>query len=71
MQLSNWWMNYLFLLRETILDFKKTFKRVDHTILLKKLSMFGIKASLKWLEKYLTNRLQYIEIEKAPHPFYM
>lgn len=50
---------------DMFIDFKKAFDTVDNTILLKKLSMYGIKAlSLKWFESYLTNCMQYIELEK-------
>ena len=56
MPLSNWLVNYLFPMKKKVyishiyIDFKKAFDAVDNTILLKKLSMYGIKAtSLKWL----------------------
>ena len=42
-------------------DLSKTFNTVDHTILLKKLEIYGITgANLAWFRSYLTNRKQYI-----------
>ena len=43
----------------------KAFDTVDHTILLKKLEIYGITgANLAWFRSYLTNRKQYICINK-------
>lgn len=42
------------------LDFKKAFDTVNHEILLKKLDRYGIQGMAnKWLESYLSNRVQY------------
>ena len=39
----------------------KAFDTVDHTILIRKLEMYGIKGiNLAWCRSYLTNRIQYI-----------
>ena len=41
------------------LDFAKAFDRVDHQLLLKKLSNFGVCGNLlSWFQNYLTDRLQ-------------
>ena len=42
-------------------DLSKVFDTVDHTILLKKLEIYGITiANLAWFRSYLKNRRQYI-----------
>ena len=46
-----------------MIDIKKAFDCVDHTILLYKLEAYGIRGHpLKWLRSYLMNRKCYIEI---------
>ena len=41
----------------------KVFDEVDHSILLKKLKLYGITAkNLAWFESYLSNKKQYIQI---------
>ena len=43
------------------LDLKKAFDTVDHNILLKKLSAYGIRGNiLEWFKSYLGNKKQYI-----------
>ena len=47
------------------IDLSKAFDTVDHKILLSKLEIYGRKGNMfKWFESYLTNRKQYIPIDK-------
>ena len=46
------------------LDFSKAFDKVDHRILLKKMSKLGVDGKLiKWLETFLTKRVQRVRVE--------
>ena len=45
------------------LDFSKAFDKVDHQILLLKLSSYGIRGKLlSWIEEYLSNRIQTVVV---------
>jgi hypothetical protein len=52
------------------LDFKKAFDTVQHDILLRKLSMFGVRGtSLDWFTSYLSNRIQCVDINGSLSDF--
>ena len=45
------------------LDFAKAFDKVDHTIVLKKLSLVGVRGKvLQWIESFLTSRTQRVMV---------
>ena len=68
-QLLNHYDNILSLLEKGLnvdtvyLDFAKAFDKVDHRIVLKKLSLLGIQGKiLNWLESFLTSRTQKVMV---------
>lgn len=51
-------------------DFTKAFDRVDHAILIRKLSEYGISEPLlNWLSSYLCNRTYRVRIEDSFHEY--
>ena len=47
-----------------LLDFSKAFDKVDHKILLSKVSSIGIQGSLfNWISSFLSNRLQHVVVD--------
>ena len=56
-------LNYGQSVVSVLLDLSKAFDTVDHQILINKLNKIGIRGiSLQWIKSYLTNRVQYVEI---------
>ena len=46
------------------MDYKRAFDTIDHVILCKKFSFYGLdKNSVKWCENYLSNRKQYVKLD--------
>ena len=54
------------------LDYSKAFDKVDHQVLLAKLKRYGIGGNvLRWIEQFLTNRTQIVQVEgslSSPQP---
>lgn len=52
------------------LDYAKAFDKVDHKILLAKLKCYGIRGKMfKWIEEFLTNRVQTVVVEGKKSTF--
>ena len=60
----------MFLLKKVVfIDLSKALDTIDHSILLKKLEMNGVKTTnLAWLASYLNGRKQYIKISECTDP---
>ena len=49
------------------IDLKKAFDTIDHNLLLAKLRRYGIDSQpLRWIDSYLKDRQQTVEIEYCP-----
>ena len=49
-----------------MIDFKKAFDRIDHNILLQKISIYEFSSSgIKWMSPYLNNRFQRVSLENS------
>ena len=64
------WLNSLdaqsHCLRICLIDFKKTFDRIDHNILVSKLLFLGVRRSIiPWICSFLTNRRQSVRIDNS------
>ena len=47
------------------IDLPKAFDTVDHSVLLRKLELYGITdRNYAWIKSYLSNRFQYIQIDE-------
>jgi hypothetical protein len=50
------------------MDLSKAYDVLDHKLLLYKLAKYGIREiALQWMESYLTNRKQYVEVSNVKH----
>jgi hypothetical protein len=50
------------------MDLSKAYDVLDHKLLLNKLVKYGIRGiALQWMESYLTNRKQYVEVSNLKH----
>ena len=71
MRLRNWLIKFTRLLRineynlGVFIDLSKASDTVDHSVLLRKLELYGITdRNYAWIKSYLSNRLQYIQIDE-------
>ena len=50
---------------DVFIDLFEAFDTVDHSILLRKLELYGIAdRNYAWIKSYLSNRLQYIQVDE-------